>query len=1089
MKFIHSVLTSIQFLVLLSIFLVSACGQSYNPGYGNSMESGFKTPPDSTKLSIYWYWINGNISKEGVTKDLSAMAKSGIGRAYIGNIGLDTEHGDAANQVKLLSKKWWAILRQAFKAADSLGIQIGMFNSPGWSQSGGPWVKPSEAMRYLAHTSFQVQGPLHLQKILDAPDSNFQRTTVLAFPTPEFGGQKRPVAVPHITSNVKLTNGTSLFDGDTTTACIFPPLSQSTAALRINIRWNQPITARSLLLYPSTTPFKTRVKLEVKEGAHYRTIKSFQFDRTNANKNVGFMPYGPVAISFPEVKGKDFRLVFSHFSGQGGLSEIQLTPKPYLERYVEKQLGKMFQTPHPMWNAYRWPGQETAYQPAMILNPDSVIDITTHVDGNGTLNWEAPLGKWTIMQFGMVPTGVTNSPATPEATGLEVDKMSTKDLKNHFNAFIGLVLSKVPEADRKALKYVVADSYETGSEDWTDGFAKDFEQQYGYNPLPWLPVLDGCIVGNADQSNRFLWDMRRLIADRIAYQYVGGLRKLSHQHGLKTWLENYGHWGFPAEFLQYGGQSDEVSGEFWAEGDLGDIELKDASSAAHIYGKNKVYAESFTAAGKTFQRYPGYLKRRGDWAFTQGVNSNLLHVYISQPHDQPKPGINAWFGTEFNRKNTWFSMAKPYFDYLRRCNFMLQQGNPVEDVAYYIGEDAPKMTGIRDPELPAGYSYDWINAEVIENRLQVKDGNLVLPDGISYKLLVLPPEKTMRPGVLKAIIKLVKEGATILGPKPERSPSLQNYPAADKEVKKLAAKLWQDCDGKQVKMVHYGKGRVLDGMSMEEAFKFLKVIPDFKVAENKPVLYTHRKTPEADIYFMTNQSDSTLHISPSFRVTGKQPEWWDAVTGATRPLPRFTQDQHSIKVPIRLKGDQSGFIVFRKEISTEKGTGTNFPKEKQVTEIKGPWEVTFKSSMQGPSPPVVFKELKDWSKRPEDAIKYYSGTAVYEIKFNMSEVPKDSLLYLNLGKVKVMAQVTLNGKEAGSVWTNPWQLNITDAIKKGENKLRIKVVNTWVNRLIGDSELSPEKRMTQTDINPYNPDSPLDPSGLMGPVTIKEVKY
>lgn len=1075
--------------LLLATCLMIACKHSENADETIALEKGFKTIPDSVKLSIYWYWINGNISKKGVTHDLKSMAKAGIGRAYIGNIGLNTAHGDPAEQVKLFSDEWWAVLKQTFKVADSLGMQIGMFNSPGWSQSGGPWVKPEEAMRYLTHTSFHVNGPVMLHKNLTEPDSNFQRTAVLAFPTPQYDEKKMSNFEPQITVSPQSSHVSNLMDGDTSSEYLFPKLKGEDTSWIIDLHLNKRMTARSLLLYPAHVPFKADVMLQVKKGNEYQTIKNFEFNRTNANKNVGFMPYAPVVVSFPEIKGEDFRLVFFHSAGNGGLAEIELTPKVYLERFVEKQLGKMFQTPHPMWDAYRWTNPATSYDPSLKVNPDAVLDITSHVSPKGVLNWNVPAGQWTIMQMGMVPTGITNAPATPEATGLEVDKMNKEDLKAHFDAFIGEILSRIPAKDRKAFKYVVADSYETGSENWTDGFAKDFKDQYGYDPLPWLPVLSGRIVGSTGQSDRFLWDMRRLIADRIAYQYVGGLRELSHEHELKVWLENYGHWGFPGEFLQYGGQSDEIGGEFWAEGDLGDIELKDASSAAHIYGKNKVFAESFTAAGKTFQRYPGYLKKRGDWAFTQGVNSTLLHVYISQPHDKPFPGINAWFGTEFNRKNTWFNQAKPYFDYLRRCNFMLQQGTPVVDVAYYIGEDAPKMTGIQEPALPKGYSYDWINSEVIEKRLSVENGKLILPDGISYQLLVLPPEKTMRPEVLKKLIQLVDKGVTILGPKPEKSPSMENYPAADKEVKELAAKLWQNCDGKKIKRVHYGKGMVLNGMTMKQAFNLLKVIPDFKTDPALPALYTHRKTQNADIYFVCNQSDTTLYITPSFRVTGKQPEWWDAIDGTTRNLNQFTQNEKSITVPLVLDAYQSGFVVFKKETHEQKGNGNNFPDQKVVLKIQGPWKVTFDSAMRGPSKPVIFTKLQDWSKRPEKNIKYYSGTAVYQTKFSIPEITKNTSVYLNLGKVKVMAQVILNGRKAGDAWTAPYQINITNAIKKGTNQLTIKVVNTWVNRLIGDSKLPPEERETHTDVNPYTEKSPLEPSGLIGPVTVQSISH
>ncbi len=699
----------------------------------------------------------------------------------------------------------------------------------------------------------------------------------------------------------------------------------------------------------------------------------------------------------------------------------------------------------------------------------------------------------------MVPTGVTNAPAVPEGTGLEVDKMSKQDIKNHFNAFIGKILQRIPANERKSFKYVVADSYETGSENWTDNFDKIFRKTYGYNPLPWLPVFTGRIVGTADQSNRFLWDVRRLVADLIAFNYVGGLREVSNEHGLKLWLENYGHWGFPSEFLKYGGQTDEVSGEFWVEGDLGKIELKDASSAAHIYGKNKVWAESFTAGGREFWRYPGYLKKRCDWAFTEGINSTILHVYIAQPDEDKKPGINAWFGTEFNRHNTWFFQSKAFIDYIRRCNFMLQQGKPVADVLYFIGEDAPVMRGVRDPELPKGYSFDYINAEVIEKSLSVKNGRLVLPNGISYRMMVLPKLETMTPELLRRIRDLVKEGAVILGPPPKRSPSLQNYPVADNEVKKIASKLWGNIDaaspdslrGEKVKFRKYGKGMVMMGMDMQTALNMLNVIPDFRLTGDQPVLFTHRTTSSADIYFITNQSDQTIDITPEFRVTGKQPEFWDAVTGEIRTLPAFIQQKASIAVPLKLEPSQSGFVVFHKPIEKAIGSNiiSNFPTPTVLLNLTGPWEVTFDSAMRGPKNPVIFNKLEDWTKRPEKNIRFYSGTAVYHTEFRLDTIPRVEHIILNLGELSAIAHIKVNGKDAGGVWTKPFQVDVTKELKTGENQIEIEVVNTWVNKLIGDLNLPKSERKTWTNVNPYKPDSPLEPSGLIGPVKLLSVNY
>ncbi|RZM12742.1 MAG: glycoside hydrolase family 2, partial [Pedobacter sp.] len=515
----------------------------------------------------------------------------------------------------------------------------------------------------------------------------------------------------------------------------------------------------------------------------------FVVNRTNAALNVGFKPYGPIAVSFPATSGKSFRMVFSKSNGFG-LAEVLLSETPVVENYIEKTLAKMFQTPLPYWHEYQWADQAVVDNNSLVIDPATVVDLTKFMSATGQLNWDIPAGDWTVMRTGMLPTGVQNGPASPEGTGLEIDKMSKEHVASHFDAFLGELLRRIPAADRKTWKVVVEDSYETGGQNWTDGMIEKFKTNYGYDPLPYLPVIQGEVVGDQNKSDRFLWDLRRFIADRVAYDYVGGLRDVSHKNGLTTWLENYGHWGFPGEFLQYGGQSDEIGGEFWSEGELGNIENRAASSAAHIYGKVKVSAESFTAGDKPYQRYPYIMKQRGDRFFTEGINNTLLHLFIQQPSDDKIPGINANFGNEFNRHNTWFSYMDLFIGYLKRSNFMLQQGKYVADVAYFIGEDAPKMTGITDPELPAGYSFDYINAEVIHNRVKVKDGRMVLPDGMSYKLLVLPKLKTIRPELLAKIKELVAQGANILGPAPERSPSLTGFPEADAKVKTMAAEIW-----------------------------------------------------------------------------------------------------------------------------------------------------------------------------------------------------------------------------------------------------------------------------------------------------------
>ena len=755
----------------------------------NALEAGFMNPAEKVQTSVYWYWISGNISEEGVKKDLYSMKEAGINRAFIGNIGLEGIH-TPYKTVPFYSEEWWKILHAALKTATELGIEIGIFNSPGWSQSGGPWVKPEQAMRYLASVKAEVSGGKQVEVILAKPDKDFQDVRVIAFPSVGKKATRLSAANAKVTSAMSLQNLNSLIDGDKETAVLFTEKSEKPVA--IDFRTDQPFTLRSLQIFPARQPIQTNARLLVKENGGYRMLSEFKIDRFNANLNVGFDPYAPVVISVPETTASEFRLELANTASGTGLGEVEFLSLPAVERYPEKTLAKMFQTPLPYWHV-----QPEVGDPSLVIDPGKVLDISAFLQGD-RLIWKAPAGEWTILRTGMLPTGVTNSPADPEATGLEIDKMSRKHVEAHFEAFMGEIYRRIPAEDRACWKVVVQDSYETGGQNFTDDFLSEFQARYGYDPLPFLPAYEGYVVGSEDRSDRFLWDLRRLIADKVAYDYVGGLRDVCHKYGLTTWLENYGHWGFPGEFLQYGGQSDEIGGEFWSFGDLGNIENRAASSCGHIYGKQKISAESFTSGGTPFSCYPAMMKQRGDRFFTEGINNTLLHVYISQPSEEREPGMNAWFSSEFNRLNTWYPQMDLFTSYLKRVNYMLQQGLNIADVAYFIGEDAPKMTGIVDPELPKGYQFDYINAEVIERDLFVKDGLLTLPHGTQYRILVLPKLETMRPELLAKIKKLIEDGAVVLGPAPKRSPSGESFPTADRQVEKLAGELWSGLDGRSV---------------------------------------------------------------------------------------------------------------------------------------------------------------------------------------------------------------------------------------------------------------------------------------------------
>jgi len=1071
--------------ILFLIILVLAFVQCTTPlktsqSDFDTIVSNFKTPTDENTLWCYWYWIGDDISKEGITKDLEAMKAAGIGAAFIGNINPEEKDGP----VPMLSEEWWSHMVHAVNEGKRLGVDIGSFNCPGWSMSGGPWITSDKAMRHIVYSETTVSGGKKLAIKLDQPKAEFQDVYVLAFPK----NAKEKLVLDN--SNTKITvtpsikNASNLLDGNTSVSTKFTSKEHT-----ININADQPITARSIQLHTGGENLVVNCELQAFVNNKYVTVKDFNFDRRNFQGQTGPISLGPLFISLPETKSDKFRLICkdikltavsgSALKESSGFSEIVISEAAVVENYLGKTLGRMHPTPQPSSDSYVWKTLPEIENKELIIAQEGVLDISDRMDAEGNLNWEAPEGEWTVMRFGMTPTGVKNDPAAPRGKGYEVDKANRELARFHFENFIGEFLKRIPEESKSAFKYVIADSYEKGSQNWTDGFEQKFEKKYGYNPKKYLPVFSGRIVGSVAESDRFLWDLRRAVADDVAYEYVGGLREIANENGLKLWLENYGHWGFPSEFLMYGGQSDFVSGEYWNEGTLGDIECKAASSAAHIYGKKTTSAESFTAAQRSFVRHPAMLKKRGDWGMTEGINHHVLHVYIHQPGSDKAPGVNAWFSTEFNRQNTWFEQGKTYFDYIRRSQHLLQQGNYAADVCYFIGEDAPIMTGATNPALPKGYSFDYINAEVIMSRMTVKDGRFVLPDGMNYGMMVLPPLETMRPELLAKLEQLVSEGGKIYGQAPKASPSLQNYPQSDAQVSALASKLW--AGDKAIKT--YGKGAIITDITLQEALNTFNINKDVEVSDE--VLWTHRTMPEMEIYFLTNQSGKDINVNPSFRVEGLKPQLWDAVTGEIKELSDYTLADGRTSIPLKMEVDRSWFVVFSNASNdwVEKATTENTP-EYQVTQtIDTPWEIDFESKNIAPES-ITTTVLMDWSKSEEDLLKYYSGTANYTTTFTYQKSDAKDVL-IDLGKVGVMATVTLNGKNVGTSWMAPYRLNITNAVQEGENSLEIKVVNVWRNRLTGDKTLPVEQRTTSVLVDNITSEEEMSSSGLLGPITIQ----
>ncbi len=1014
-----------------------------------TMEAKFTQVPDDTQLGVYWYWMSNNIDKEKVVADLHAMKAAGINRAYIGNIGLGTD--DKYGDVPMFTEEWWDALHLAMKTAGELDIEMGLFNCPGWSQSGGPWIEEERAMRYVDAIEYthSADGQWVCGGELEAKTN--QDVRVVAYP--QVQGEHDGVLTK------RLVNSSHM-----------------------DLSFDKPVMVRSMHLQMKQKWSKTNATLLAKVDGEFVEVENFELHRYRFLVNNGFLINPPVVLSFEEVTAQEFRLKF--FSGFGHhVESVKLSALPVLERWPEKTLGQLCNHWQPVWDYYMWDTQDEASDAGLALNIDDVLDISDALQDDGTIKWNAPEGKWVVKRMIMRATGVTNQPSSPESTGLEVDKMNKEHVAFHFDAYVGEVLRRIPAEDRRTFKVVVQDSYETGGQNWTDGMIEEFEDRYDYDPVPFLPVLQGVLVGSADRSERFLWDLRRLVADKIAYDYVGGFREVCHEHGLTTWLENYGHWGFPSEGLMYGGQSDEVGGEFWVrDAPESVMECRTASSCAHIYGKDKCWVEAYTCGTEPFTRSPNDLKQKGDYYFVQGTNAIILHYFVHQPYADKLPGINEWFSTEFDRHNIWNSHLDLYVDYKKRCSYLLQQGQYVADVAYYIGEDVPKMAGITDPALPDGYQYDFINAEILLTQASVKDGKLVLESGMEYELLVLPPQDTMRPEVMAQVTRFIESGLTVLGSAPTKSPSMENYPACDKKVQSLAEGVWGEIAAGAIS-AKVGEGMIYEGASIEDIFEEKGIAPDF-AHDTDSLLFIHRKMSSGDVYFVSNMKDECIAETVGFRVSGKQPELWNAVTGECRVLPAFKQEDGVTYVSLELGVYGSAFVVFREPTDKLESEGDNYPALIAIQAIGEPWNVQFEG-LKAPEEAVRMDELMDWTTSDEEWMKYFSGTATYRTKFEMDEICKEKNIYLDLGEVGEMAKVTINGKYVGGAWIAPYRINVTDALMQGENTLEVVVVNNWINRLIGDKDLPKDEKVTWT-LNAVRDlqKATLQHSGLMGPVNI-----
>ena len=1308
------------------------------------LEATFLHPPDSARPWVLWHWMNGHVAREGITLDLEAMRRVGLG----GVINFDAGTGIPKGPVQYLGPEWFELKEHAIREAARLGLEFVMHNCPGWSSSGGPWITPERAMQQLTWSETHVEGGERVEVALPAPFrklDHYRDVGVIAYPSRRGEAPLRTLLRSAASSSgpvsIEALNTSDL------RAVVARPASGGGRAW-LQLEFDEPYEAGSI----------TFVAAAVQEGAPAGPSGGFRrsdpilleasddgsrFRRVAEIATEGGDDVMLATADFPPVLARYFRL---STAGATSYSQLRLAATPRFEDWRKRTNAQ-----------YNGRGLRTISDPGPDVVPvDRVVDVTGHLDASGTLRWPAPVGRWTILRFGFTPLGTLNRSAPDTGVGLECDKYSAEAIAFHFDRMMQPLLPILAPLTSRGRMGLEVDSWEVGMQNWTSGFEKEFEARNGYALLPYLPAMTGRVVGSVDTTERFLWDLRRTQADLLAENYYGKLADLCHRHGMKLLVEPYDRG--PMDEMQIGARADVNMGEFWQG--LSSIfqnnltmrrTPKLAASIAHVNGQTIVGAEAFTGEPESarWQEHPFSMKARGDEIFTRGVNRMVIHRFAHQPHPTAAPGMTMGpWGVHFERTTTWWEPGRAWLGYLARCQSLLQQGHFVADLAYFTGEDAGVYTQVNPDDLrpapPEGYDYDLVDAEVLLRKARIDRGRLVLPDGMSYRVLVFQRYRTISLPLLRKLHAFVHDGMVLVGAPPEGTPGLRDHPGGDEEFARLRDELWGGAGGDRLIERSFGAGRVFWGQPLTAVLERLETRPDVEISSRSgdaPITWIHRVVGEADVYFLANQRRSHERLVCTFRVRSRRPEVWNPAAGTIAPATVYECEGGRVRVPVELDPFGSVFVVLRSPALEETPTtldldgdvvlGTQpFPKAERtrgpandftvvlwakpesnvmlstdnymegvadpwtdeyaiyppsgghygpghrasglaigrngvavwerstgkpvfalaaparlsgwthvalvyregvpevwvggvlvrkgqrrpgdvhpgvgpallgdgasyydgdMTEpvvhagalggdeiatlahsfpgrpgswhtivapvadggaaglrlwrngtyrlttsagrsrtlvvaglpdpvaLAGPWRVSFPPDSGAPES-VELGELASLHRHPLAGVRYFSGTAIYHKELTVRGASAGRELFLDLGHVEVMAEVLLNGVSLGVLWTRPYLVDVTRAVRAGSNRLEIRVTNLWPNRLIGDEQLPDDDafrpgagssgfaslsggaiealpdwyvkgkprprtpRVAFATWKHYTKDSPLLESGLIGPVVLR----
>ena len=1076
------------------------------------LEVLFANPPQSARPRLWWHWMNGNITREGIARDLDWMQRIGIGGFQNFDANLMTPQ-IVEKRLAYMTPEWREAFRFAAEQAEQRGLEMGIAASPGWSETGGPWVTPQDGMKKLVWAELRVAGGQPYRGQVPAPPTvtgPFQTAVFRedmpahgpAAVLPEASGRVAVLAIPaplaELPAPVALTGkGTAQGvpewrDADLETGKPVPLDPDRNG--EIVLRYDRPVTVQSVRIFiPGIRkPFRgvpIRTVLEARLDGDWRAVADLPL--TGVPTTQRFAPVTADAFrvrisrNLPEatsneLKGAPGSIAIDIFAF-GPLDEVLVTD---LALFADERVGE----------AEVKAGYETVLDYTAIAAPDpaaaalppgDVIDLSDKVASDGTIDWTPPAGTdWRIISFGWSLTGKTNHPATPEATGLEVDKYDAAAVRRYLETYLAGYRQTVGDdlIGASGLRALLTDSIEVGKANWSPTLEAEFNRRRGYGLRPWLPVLAGHVVGSTGDSERFLYDFRRTLAELLADVHYRTVADVAHENGLLVYGEALEDkrplLGDDMDMRRF---ADVPMAALWTWQPGGTPrstligDMRGAASVAHVYGKTFVAAEALTAANAPWAFAPDDLRPIIDLAFAHGINRPTIHTSVHVPVEDKQPGLSlAIFGQYFNRNESWAEMARPWVDYIARTGLMLQTGRNIADVAWFIGEEAP-LTAQFAVEAPAGlprrYGYDFVNATMLGEALRAEGGEIVSTGGARYSVLFIAGDRpVMTLPTLRRIADLVSAGVTVVGTKPVASPSLADDQAA---FAALAERLWSSPG-------------VVHANAIEPALERLGLAPDFDWtggSQGSEILFVHRSAPGSEIYFLTNRRDHDEVIEGRFRVTGRVPYLWDAVTGQSRPLSYRTQGEVTV-VPLALRAGQSAFVVFR-EATDQLSRHVADPVLKPVKARISPWAVSFQPDRGAPAA-MTMAELTPLNDVADPGVRYFSGTATYTATLDLPGTRRTSgKLWLDLGEIGDVAEVRVNGQLAGTVWTAPTRVDIGGLAKPGVNQLEIRVANLWVNRLIGDAQPGAQP-VAWVAAPTYRPDAPLRRSGLIGPVTVIE---